>query len=216
MKKWKKCGEKKKKNAFKKNYSHVLTKTNIKLCAKAYLHIIGENGSRVDINSLMCCVGISYGYSCLDISRIFSCYQLSPLWEQYLWFNIEVWKLHARYCAHECRKDVFAAHAFAGICWKYGRLAVNVFKGNYLKLGYVIVLYLYISLLWKDLLSALDTCTHKLSFHGQLYVCASTVAVQMMEMKQEKKLWLLSDQSLSIFTYSDIYHVQRWSFPPTV
>lgn len=37
----------------------------------------------------------------------------------------------------------------------------------------------------------------------------------MMGRKQEKDLWLLSDQSLSIFAHSDICHVQRWRFPPS-
>lgn len=40
-------------------------------------------------------------------------------------------------------------------------------------------------------------------------ISVSAVAVQMMGMKQEKSVWLLSDQSLSIFAYSDICHVQR-------
>lgn len=45
--------------------------------------------------------------------------------------------------------------------------------------------------------------------HNSCLLLASTaVAVQMMAMKQ-KNLWLLSDQSLSIFAYSDICHVQR-------
>ena len=75
----------------------------------------------------------------------------------------------------------------------------------------MIILYLYVD---KSVSEGPFSCIRHAHMHDSCIfldssISVSAVAVQMMGMKQEKNLCLLSDQSLSVFAYSDICHVQR-------
>lgn len=91
----------------------------MKSCAKAYLGIMSNNGSRIDVckqSDVPCCFFIwGFMLGCLLALCLLS--GISTLGIIFVtWFNI--WKLHSRYHAHEWRKDVSAvswAHLYCSL-----------------------------------------------------------------------------------------------------
>lgn len=130
------------------------------------------------------------------------------------WYLTITQQVHAQ----ECRENVFAVsqacphHPFL-VFNKSGAVLQSVFaKPNPFSLA--VPEFLWICLQSTFLVHY--TCTHhNPSLFLASSIFASAAAAQLRGRKQEKDLWLLSDQSLSIFVHGDICHVQRWCFPPT-
>lgn len=181
----------------------ILAKTGMGL--GAHVDVTGTNGSGIAASNLLCPVGFLNGCSCFAVSRHFAFYLRSGngVWDSALVFD--------NYTAQECREMSLQCPRLVSILLclcsiKCGHRAASVCKAKSLKLGCACT---SLNLSPEHLLVPY-TCTHhnpSLFLASSIFVCA--VAVQMMGRKQEKDLWLLSDQSLSISAHSDICHVQR-------
>lgn len=141
----------------------MLVKTGLELHSKVYQSVIGINGSNNNVNSLMCCTGVSKAYLCLSISRLLFWYQVAPLQDWYFRFNVEVWKLNTHGAGKDISVESRAAHEdLSYFCWRGDFLAVTACKGSCLNMArWLYDICVQISLFQKDLFGALDTCTYE-------------------------------------------------------